>query len=368
MDPLIITNLQQKIITEAQQLGFQDIGFSDINLQDAEKKFQQWAEANFHGSMSYMTAHGLKRTRPELLVENTLSIISVRMNYLSESQESALNQLNQNDKAYISRYALGRDYHKLLRKRLQQLTNRIKEYINEHIHEPQFRVFVDSAPVLEKPIAEKAGLGWIGKHTNLINKQAGSWFFLGEIYTNIPFQTKQSEEISHCGTCDKCIKACPTDAIISPYQLDARKCISYLTIEHKGIIPVEYRQAIGNRIYGCDDCQLVCPWNKFTTLTIEKDFQPRHQLDKASLVELFQWTEAEFLKRFEGSPIRRIGYSSWIRNISVALGNYLEKSTKVSDSDSFISDNKIIQLLRQKRESVDDNVKPHIDWALTFAR
>ncbi|MBF0264877.1 MAG: tRNA epoxyqueuosine(34) reductase QueG [Gammaproteobacteria bacterium] len=358
-------NIHTKIQQWSKELGFQQVGFSDIDLNKAEKNFQLWIEQKMHGEMSYMSHHGLKRSRPELLEAGTLSVISVRMDYLTQPASEAIELLSQSDKAYISRYALGRDYHKLMRKRLQQLANKIKLYAETFISDPQLRVFVDSAPVLEKPIAEKAGLGWIGKHTNLINQDAGSWFFLGEIYCNILLPASEPSNSSgaktHCGSCTKCIDVCPTEAIIAPYQLDARKCISYLTIEYKGSIPLKYRTAIGNRIYGCDDCQLFCPWNKFASLSNEIDYKARHSLDQVELIELFNWSEADFLKHFEGSPIRRIGYMSWLRNIAIALGNNLNQSTnKINKIDA----NEIIKVLNMKRNFVDENVKEHIDWAL----
>ena len=264
--------------------------------------------------MDYMQRHGSKRTQPEQLVYGTLRIISARMDYWP-MQDFDIEQALANDQnGYVSRYALGRDYHKVLRKRLAQLADQIREQVPNS----QYRVFVDSA--LEKAIAEKAGLGWIGKHTNLINKDAGSWFFLGEIYTNLPLPVDNPAS-AHCGSCQRCLDVCPTQAIIAPYQLDARRCISYLTIELKGTIPKSLRSALGNRIYGCDDCQAVCPWNKYAVPSREVDFLSRHNLDCSTLVELFAWTEAEFLQRTEGSAIRRIGYERWLRNIAVALGN-----------------------------------------------
>ena len=268
------------------ELGFQQIGFSDINLKNAEKKLKKWLDMKFHGEMHYMEKHGLKRSRPDLLLPNTLSVISARMNYLATDNESAKLLLDHKKKAYISRYTLGRDYHKVLRQRLKKLAHKI----DIHVKEFGYRVFVDSAPVLEKPLASKAGLGWIGKHTNLINKDNGSWFFLGEIYTNIKLPNSNSSK-DHCGTCFKCIDVCPTKAIIAPYILDARRCISYLTIELKGSIPIEYRRLIGNRIFGCDDCQIFCPWNKFASKTEIKDFDTRHALDTLDLIDAFLWTE-----------------------------------------------------------------------------
>ncbi len=323
----------------ALQLGFQQVAITDTDLSVAEKKLQYWLENNMHGDMDYMSRHGLKRSRPNLLVAGTIRIISLRMDYYPEDFANAEKLLQKPEKAYISRYALGRDYHKLIRQRLKRLVSKIKKYNNikntatDKNNKPyQYRVFTDSAPVLEKPVAQKAGLGWIGKHGNLINSQAGSWFFLAEIYTNLPLPVDNSIDNSihhkkkfanHCGSCTRCIQQCPTDAIVKPYVVDARKCISYLTIENKAEIPEQYRSLIGNRIYGCDDCQLVCPWNKFSCKTLETDFLPRHQLDKATLLELFGWSEQQFLNNLNGSPIRRIGYISWLRNITIALGNYL---------------------------------------------
>ena len=292
------TKLIKNINLWGTELGFQEIGFSNIDLVNAEQKLKQWLEKKFHGNMYYMEKHGLKRSRPNLLIPNTLSVISARMNYLETDNESSKLLLDHEKKAYISRYALGRDYHKVLRQRLKKLANKIQI----HVKAFGFRVFVDSAPVLEKPLAEKAGLGWIGKHTNLINKNNGSWFFLGEIYTNIELPNSTSS-IDHCGTCHKCIDVCPSNAIIAPYILDARRCISYLTIELKGTIPVEYRKLIGNRIFGCDDCQLFCPWNKFATKSDVKDFDTRHDLDTLDLIEAFMWTEQIWLKKTEGSAI-----------------------------------------------------------------
>lgn len=302
----------------AQALGFDQVGITDIYLDQHEKYLLSWLEKGFHGQMHYMERHGIKRSRPNILVENTVSIISVRCNYLTSKTVHPKIILNNNNLAYISRYALGRDYHKVLRKNLAKLADKISEYIQPYQH--QYRAFVDSAPVLEKALAEKAGLGWIGKNTNIINKKAGSWFFLGEIYTNLPLPIDKPAS-NHCGKCTACIDICPTKAIIAPYQLDARLCISYLTIEYKGIIPEHLRPLMGNRIYGCDDCQLICPWNKFAQFTTEVDFQPRHQLDAIALTELFTWSEKDFLQKMQGSAILRIGYEAWLRNIAIALGN-----------------------------------------------
>jgi len=329
-----------------EELGFQQVGFSDIDLQQAERRLTDWLEKNFHGDMAYMSRHGVKRSQPDQLVPGTLSVISARMDYLTDDQEAAKALLDHPNKAYVSRYAVGRDYHKVLRGRLRTLAERIEESIGPL----GYRVFVDSAPVLEKPLAEKAGLGWIGKHTNLINREAGSWFFLGELYTDINLPPDRSE-VSHCGTCRACIDVCPTGAITGPYELDARRCISYLTIELKGEIPVEYRKLIGNRIYGCDDCQLFCPWNKFAVRTDEADFAPRHELDTAELADLFSWSEEAWLSKTEGSAIRRIGYEQWLRNIAVALGNA-------------IGNDEIVNALQTRIDDDSPLVSAHVAWAL----
>ncbi len=330
----------------ARELGFQQIGVSDVDLEHAGSRLQEWLRAGYHGRMDYMARHGTRRSRPPELVPGTLRIITARMDYLPEAQDAALELLDDERRAYVSRYALGRDYHKVLRGRLRALARRIGESVGEF----GYRVFVDSAPVLEKPIAEKAGLGWIGKHTNLINRDAGSWFFLGELYTDLPLPV-DAGDASHCGSCRACIDVCPTGAIVAPYQLDARRCISYLTIELKESIPTEFRAAIGNRIYGCDDCQLFCPWNKFATQSSEPDFAPRHGLDDVDLVELFAWDEATWLGKTEGSAIRRIGYERWLRNIAVALGN--AKTTPA-----------VIDALNKRRDSDSKLVAEHVRWAL----
>ena len=338
--------LKGRIVAWAEELGFQQIGVSDTDLGDAEAQLNQWLGDGYHGTMHYMHKHGEKRSRPERLVPGTLRVISARMDYLPAEDDDPASRLDHASAAYVSRYALGRDYHKVLRKRLQTLATKI----SEHIGEFGYRVFVDSAPVLEKPIAEKAGLGWIGKHTNLINKDAGSWFFLGELYTDLPLPVDE-KAAGHCGTCRACIDICPTDAIVAPFQLDARRCISYLTIELDGPIPDEFRKAIGNRIYGCDDCQLCCPWNKFAKPTAEDDFAPRHGLDTAELTELFSWNEATWLERTRGSAIRRIGYERWLRNIAVALGNA-------------VSSPAVIDALTARRDSDSPLVSEHVEWAL----
>lgn len=328
------------------ELGFQQVGVSDLDLSQAEQRLTEWLQKKFHGEMGYMSRHGLKRSRPAQLVPGTMRVISVRMDYLPENQAEAEKLLDHPSKAYISRYALGRDYHKVLRNRLKKLAARIAIQIGPHGH----RVFVDSAPVLEKPIAEKAGLGWIGKHTNLINKKSGSWFFLGELYTDIELPIDEAAG-SHCGTCRECINVCPTGAIVGPYELDARRCISYLTIELKGPIPEQYRKLIGNRVYGCDDCQIYCPWNKFAKRSQEPDFAPRHDLDSSELSTLFAWTEAEWLARTEGSAIRRIGFEQWQRNLAIALGNAESSSTVTVALTAGLASNS--QLVRD-----------HVKWAL----
>ncbi len=341
-----IADLAHDIRRWGNELGFQQIGFSDIELQQAESRLQSWLNNCFHGRMHYMEKHGTKRSRPAELIPDTLSVISARMDYYPEPLCNAANLLDHSEKGYVSRYALGRDYHKLIRKRLAKLAEKIQEAAGEFGH----RAFVDSAPVMEKPLAEKAGLGWIGKHTNLINREHGSWFFLGELYTDLPLPPDQSA-IGHCGTCSACIQVCPTQAIVAPYQLDARRCISYLTIELKDAIPIEFRKAIGNRVYGCDDCQLFCPWNKFAKPAAEGDFAPRHGLADVDLVDLFLWSEAQWLEKTRGSAIRRIGFERWSRNIAVALGN--AKSTPV-----------IVSALESRMPDASDMLKEHIAWAL----
>jgi epoxyqueuosine reductase len=339
--------LSEQIKQWGRHLGFQQIGITDTDLSAYETKFYAWLAKSYHGSMSYMSQHGTKRTRPQELIPGTVRVISARMDYFPPDTDAAA-LLKKPQKGYISRYALGRDYHKVMRKRLKQLANKI-----EAVAAPLgYRAFCDSAPVLEKPLAEKANLGWIGKHTNLINKRAGSWFFLGEIYTNLPLTIDAPHKTSHCGSCTACIDICPTQAIVAPYQLDARRCISYLTIESHEPIPLVLRPLLGNRIYGCDDCQLICPWNKFASYTKEQDFLPRHGLASPELLTLFAWSEQEFLQKTEGSPIRRIGHEKWLRNIAVALGNApfnLE----------------IVQALQIKlqEENLSTMVKEHIAWA-----
>ncbi|WDE12290.1 tRNA epoxyqueuosine(34) reductase QueG [Thalassomonas haliotis] len=338
--------LAEKIKFWGRELGFSQVGISDIDLSGHEAALSHWLEQGYHGNMDYMARHGMMRARPDELEPGTVSVISVRLDYLPTDAKFA-KLLKKKDHAYISRYALGRDYHKLMRKRLQQLGKKIKE----HCQQFNFRPFVDSAPVLERPLAEKAGLGWVGKHSLLINKQAGSWFFLGELLVDIPLPCDSAPE-NDCGHCVACLKICPTQAIVAPYTVDARRCISYLTIELRDAIPEEFRPLIGNRIYGCDDCQLICPWNKFAKLGQEDDFQPRNNFDDVSLLTLFAWSETEFLDKTQGSPIRRIGYACWQRNIAVALGN-----AGVSGA--------IVSALAAKLPDAEPMVAEHIRWALT---
>ena len=331
------------------ELGFQQVGITDTDLPEAEVHLQNWLDKDFHGEMDYMQRHGLKRSRPELLHPGTLRVISVRMDYQSELATTMTEHLADPTFAYISRYALGRDYHKLMRNRLQKLADKI----NASIDNPRpnaMRAFVDSAPVLEKALAEKAGLGWIGKHSNVINRKAGSWFFLGELFTNLALPI-DPPATAHCGECRACLDVCPTQAIIGPYQVDARRCVSYLTIELHGSIPEDLRPLIGNRIYGCDDCQIICPWNRFSRLSTEQDFSPRHRLNTPQLLEVFAWDEAEFLAKTEGSAIRRIGHQRWLRNIAVALGN-APKSALIVDA------------LTAMLEHDSDVVREHVQWAL----
>jgi len=341
-----LAQLAKRIKRWGEELGFQQLGICDTHLEDHEARLQSWLENKFHGSMAYMERHGTRRSRPGELIPGTVRVISVRMNYLSEKATAAAELMKHPEKALISRYALGRDYHKVMRKRLQKLCDRIEQETGEF----GYRVFVDSAPVLEKALAEKAGLGWIGKHSNLLNRESGSWFFLGEIYTDLPLPTDLPLK-NHCGDCIRCIELCPTGAIVGPYQVDARKCISYLTIESRDSIPVELRPLMGNRIFGCDDCQAACPWNRFAKHSEELDFAPREGLDSDDLLRLFSWTEEEFLHRTQGSAIRRTGYVGWLRNIAVALGN-----APCSEE--------VIRTLQAASQHPSELVREHVNWAL----
>jgi epoxyqueuosine reductase len=328
-------------------LGFHRIGITGIDLGTDARALAEWLAAGYHGEMAYMARHGTRRTRPEELVPGTVTVISVGMDYWPGSARDPWAVLADPQLGYLARYALGRDYHKVLRRRLQRLADRITQAVGPF----GYRVLTDSAPVLEKPLARNAGLGWIGKHTNLIDARAGSWFFLGEIYTDLPLPTDTPAR-DHCGTCHACIDACPTGAIVGPYRLDARRCIAYLTIELEGAIPVPLRPPIGNRIYGCDDCQLVCPWNKFARATPEADFLPRQGLDAPRLTTLLRWEESEFRARTEGMPIRRLGHGRWLRNLAVALGN--------APADAHAR-----AALRARRDHPSELVREHVRWALT---
>jgi len=343
-------DIQSQLKSWTSELGFNDFGVTDIDLSAYEPKLKSWLQSGYHGEMSYMASHGSKRYKPAELVAGTRRIIVVRMDYLKPV--TPMQQvLDSPSDAYISRYTLGRDYHKVIRRRLARLADKLQHWADAEGRESYQRVFTDSAPVMEKSLAEKAGLGWIGKNTLLINRKAGSWFFLGAVYTSLPIPVTQEQHRDHCGSCNACQTICPTDAIIAPYVLDARRCISYLTIEHKGSIPVDLRDGIGNRVFGCDDCQLVCPWNRYARFSHESDFEPRHKLDHAGLVELFEWDEQTFLTRTEGSAIRRTGYQGWQRNLSVALGNAGNKPG-------------IAQALTERLKTASDLVAEHIRWAL----
>jgi len=340
--------LALRIKAWAAELGFAKIGIAGIELAEDETRLLEWLRKGRHGSMDYMQRHATKRSRPQELQPGTVRVISARMDYFPQGMDAdaAWQALGDGTRAYIARYALGRDYHKLIRNRLQKLADRIAGEVGPF----GYRAFTDSAPVLEKALARNAGLGWIGKHTLLLDRDAGSWFFLGELYTDLPLPVDVSST-AHCGTCTRCIDVCPTQAITGPYQLDARRCIAYLTIESKDAIPEDLRPLIGNRVFGCDDCQLVCPWNKFAKPTREEDFAPRHGLDGAKLVELFAWTEDEFLKKTEGMPIRRAGYEGFSRNVAVALGN-APHSPEVLDA------------LNAHADDASPLVREHVAWAL----
>lgn len=341
-----LASLAVAVKTWGRELGFQQVGIAGIDLTNPETRLLDWLADGFHGAMDYMVRHGVKRSRPAELVPGTVRVIAARLDYLPPTAANPWNVLRDPELGYISRYALGRDYHKVVRNRLQRLADRIAAAIGPF----GYRVFVDSAPVLEKALAEQAGLGWIGKHSNLLDRRAGSWFFLGEIYVDLPLPVDQPTT-AHCGRCTACLAACPTCAIVAPYRVDARRCLSYLTIELRGPIPLEFRRALGNRIYGCDDCQLVCPWNRLARVTTEPDFRVRHGLDAPSLVELLGWNEAEFLRRTEGSAIRRIGYERWLRNIAVALGNAPHSPV-------------VIKALQARLANSAELVREHVTWAL----
>ncbi|MEP1447885.1 MAG: tRNA epoxyqueuosine(34) reductase QueG [Paraglaciecola sp.] len=340
-----LLSLAENIKAWGKALGFQQVGICDVDLEQHESHLKSWLEKGYAGDMHYMSEHGMKRARPAELLPGTMRVISVRMDYLPPDAKFA-KTLKKKQQAYISRYALGRDYHKLLRARLKKLGEKIKQ----ECAELNFRPFVDSAPVLEHAIAQKAGIGWTGKHSLTINSQAGSWFFLGELFVDIPLPVDKPVT-ENCGSCTACLTICPTQAIVEPYVVDARRCISYLTIEQKGAIPIRYRALIGNRVYGCDDCQLICPWNRYANITDEADFHPRKKLMSQDLIDLFAWDEVTFLKNTEGSPIRRIGFERWQRNLAVGLGNanYSEE---------------IVTVLHNALGQTTELVREHIYWAL----
>jgi epoxyqueuosine reductase len=338
--------MARRLRAMAGEFGFQRFGITGIELAQDEAHLQRWLDEGLHGTMDWMARHGDKRARPDALIPGTLRVISVGLDYGRNDSDDAWQTLADGRRAYVARYALGRDYHKLMRNRLQKLAERMQQEVGAFGH----RVFVDSAPVLERALARNAGLGWIGKHTCLIDRDGGSWFFLGEIYVDIPLPV-DVPATAHCGTCVRCIEVCPTQAIIAPHRLDARRCIAYLTIEHEGAIPEAMRAPIGNRIFGCDDCQLVCPWNKFAKRTDEPDFRARNDLDIATLPQLFAWDEDEFLRRTEGSPIRRSGHERWLRNIAVALGNAPHAP-------------EIMQALASRRDHPSALVREHVAWAI----
>lgn len=341
-----LDDLPEKIREWARQLGFADAGITLPDTGPHAGRLQAWLAEGYQGEMEYMGHHGDKRYTPSSLVPGTARVISVRMDYLP-APDNPKQVLTDRETAYVTRYALGRDYHKLMRKRLATLA----KWIDEAVSGFDYRAFVDSAPVLERALAQRAGLGWIGKNNMLIHPKAGSFFFLGEIFTSAPLPVDAAFDTEHCGSCSACLEVCPTDAFVGPHLLDARRCISYLTIELEGSIPEELRPKMGNRVFGCDDCQLVCPWNKFSKPTAEHDFHPRHGLDNSSLAELFLWTEAEFLKRTEGSAIRRTGYEGWLRNLAVGLGN---APTTIP----------VVEALKQRADHPSEMVREHVHWAL----
>ncbi|MFJ4113007.1 tRNA epoxyqueuosine(34) reductase QueG [Pseudomonas sp. NPDC089758] len=343
---LDLAALAQSIKNWGRELGFAHVGIAGVDLGEHEQHLQRWLDAGYQGEMEYLAAHDGKRAHPDQLIPGTVRVVSLRMDYLPGDTQMA-QRLAQPEKAYVSRYALGRDYHKLVRKRVQHLADRIQEDIGPF----GYRAFVDSAPVLEKAIAEQAGLGWIGKNTLLLNRKAGSYFFLAELFVDLPLPVDEAHASEHCGRCQACLDICPTKAFVGPYVLDARRCISYLTIELKGAIPVELRAMMGNRVFGCDDCQIVCPWNRFARPTQENDFQPRHGLENAELAEMFMWDEKTFLRKTEGGPLRRAGYERWLRNLAVGLGN----------APSTIP---VLEALKARREDPSQLVREHVEWAL----
>ncbi|QJR12184.1 Epoxyqueuosine reductase [Usitatibacter rugosus] len=346
METQVATRIEDRIKQWGRELGFDAVAIAGTNLEAEEARLLDWLGRGWHGGMDYMARHGARRARPAELVPGTLSVISVRLNYTPPAARDSADVLDDPESAFISRYALGRDYHKVIRNKLQAFADRLVHELGSF----HYRVFTDSAPVMEVALAARAGLGWRGKHTLLLSREAGSLYFLGELFVSLDLE-RDAPVGDHCGTCTRCIEACPTNAIVAPYQLDARRCISYLTIEHAGAIPEEFRPAMGNRIYGCDDCQLACPWNKYAELAASPDFAVRHGLDDERLVNLFAWTQDQFDTRFEGSAIRRIGHERWLRNIAVALGN-------ASPSRG------ILAALRSRRDDPSALVREHVAWAL----
>ena len=339
--------IKQQLQVWALALGFQQLDISNTTLDEDEQRLQNWLDNGMQADMTYMAAHGIKRTRPAELVPGTISVISVRINYLTEPNANATKALRNTEQGYISRYALGRDYHKLIRKKLQKLANKLSDLIGPF----GYRVFTDSAPVMERALARKAGLGWVGKHTNLIERHTGSWFFLGEIYTDLELPISSVQSGNYCGSCTACLDICPTQAIVAPYVVDARRCISYQTIENKGAIPHELREGIGNRVFGCDDCQLICPWNRYAKLSTEPAFTPREALKNTDLLELFSWSKQQFESHTLGSPIRRISYEQWLRNIAVAIGNAPKKA-------------QYRLALKSRLDHASPLLKEHLEWAL----
>jgi epoxyqueuosine reductase len=341
-----LAQLKRTLTAQAGALGFNAVGVASIAIPEDERHLLRWLDAGYHGEMHYMQRHGVMRSRPQQLLPGTVRVISVRMDYWPAQARAAQTVLSDGTLGYVSRYALGRDYHKIMRRGLATLAQQLAARVGPF----GYRVCVDSAPVLERALARDAGLGWIGKHTNLIARDAGSWFFLGEILTDLPLPADERAS-AHCGSCQACLPACPTGAIVAPWQLDARRCISYLTIEHHGAIPLEWRAAIGNRIYGCDDCQLVCPWNKFASAAAHPDFKVRHELDRTALPALFAWTATQFEERMRGSAIYRIGYERWSRNVAVALGNAPTSPA-------------VVAALAARRDDSSALVREHVRWAL----
>ncbi|HXV09395.1 MAG TPA: tRNA epoxyqueuosine(34) reductase QueG [Burkholderiales bacterium] len=346
LSPADLAQLARQIKGWGRELGFQGIGITDTDLSDAEARLLDWLGRGYHGEMDYMARHGASRARPAAILPGTVRVIAARMNYRPQQVRESWAVVRERSRAFVSRYAMGRDYHIVIRKRMQRLADRIGAAVEGF----RYRAFTDSAPVMEVELARKAGLGWRGKHTLLLDREAGSYFFLGELYTDLPLPVDRPQQ-DHCGTCRKCIDICPTQAIVAPYQLDARRCISYLTIEHKSAIPEELRPLIGNRVYGCDDCQLACPWNRFAPSSTEADFAVRNGLDDAELVELFSWSERDFRERLAGSAIRRIGYERWLRNLAVGLGNAPRSPA-------------VIRALRARADDPSALVREHVAWAL----